>query len=849
MAYTIYNTDGSVLLTLGEGKIDQKYTSITLIGKNVNSYGEYFNNNLVNMLGNFASTDEPRSPVVGQLWYDTASGRMKVYDLNSIFRPITNTIAGDQQPAELANNDFWWDTHNEQIKFTPNGTDIYVIGPKDSVTYGETGWLAETIYDNSGNPHTVTSMYSGGQRVGILSTASFTFAASTSGMTAVSIGLNLNQSIAGIKFIGTATSADSVAGLDVTTFVRNDINQTMQGSLSIVNDLGLQVYNSVLDGFSINANPTNNQGIISYNSTDKVLKLQVVNSVAGATSVLYVDSATKYAGIWNETPTYPIDIVGDTRIQGNLIIQGTLTNVTSVDLKIVDKNIELATGQVSPSDSYADFGGVTLNGATDHKLFWRNDGTGWNINDNANLHVDPVTYTAVSATSNTGTSATFIVTNTDGVYTVSLVNSGTNYTTQTSITTWTTSTASATVVWNTTTPFVNSWNTGTGTYYNITGTSSLIGFGFEINIEVLSNLTYGLPDYTGITSTGSNYVPGETITFLGTNLGGTSPANDVTFWIDSTGTGGCIVAGDFTGSNVAAWFTSTPFTVWTTGTGGIMNWSTTTPVISITSASYLTISGNDLGGTSPDNDVVVDVTNTNTNGSIVGFVYTGTGWTWAYKISSSTVITKTALGQGIKTAPGLNKLGTLSHLTVTNIYLQGNTIQTLGTNQTLYLDASGSGTVDVSNNKITSLSTPTTDYDAATKKYVDDTLFLTVQNTFGLVLDVTGVTNVSTFVYDKLMFLYPPINSGIDAVFDLPDGSRARVLCGTTVITTATTATVNVNFASDTADQGGVFNAVSVVSGLAGSISAQLPPQIYYPTTTYTTQTWVVSTGSWIQTA
>ena len=38
MAYTIYNTDGSILLTLGDGKIDQKYTSLTLIGKNLNEF-------------------------------------------------------------------------------------------------------------------------------------------------------------------------------------------------------------------------------------------------------------------------------------------------------------------------------------------------------------------------------------------------------------------------------------------------------------------------------------------------------------------------------------------------------------------------------------------------------------------------------------------------------------------------------------------------------------------------------------------------------------------------------------------------------------------------------------------
>ena len=69
MSYTIYNTDGSILLTLADGKIDKISTSLTLIGKNVNSYGEYLNNNLIRLLENFANTESPAgTPRIRQLW-------------------------------------------------------------------------------------------------------------------------------------------------------------------------------------------------------------------------------------------------------------------------------------------------------------------------------------------------------------------------------------------------------------------------------------------------------------------------------------------------------------------------------------------------------------------------------------------------------------------------------------------------------------------------------------------------------------------------------------------------------------------------------------------------------------
>jgi hypothetical protein len=102
MAYTIVHPDGETLLILADSKVDEKTTSISLIGKNVPTYGEYYNNNLVALLQHFASVDEPRSPLVGQLWYDTASGRVKVYDLNQKFKPREGRTADQFYDPSIA---------------------------------------------------------------------------------------------------------------------------------------------------------------------------------------------------------------------------------------------------------------------------------------------------------------------------------------------------------------------------------------------------------------------------------------------------------------------------------------------------------------------------------------------------------------------------------------------------------------------------------------------------------------------------------------------------------------------------------------------------------------------------
>ena len=53
MSYIVYTSSGTILTTVPTGKVNTNTTSLTLIGRDVTNYGRYYNQNLVNLLGNF----------------------------------------------------------------------------------------------------------------------------------------------------------------------------------------------------------------------------------------------------------------------------------------------------------------------------------------------------------------------------------------------------------------------------------------------------------------------------------------------------------------------------------------------------------------------------------------------------------------------------------------------------------------------------------------------------------------------------------------------------------------------------------------------------------------------------
>ena len=78
MSYVVNKTNGNIVAVVEDGTVDTLSTSIALVGKGTQNYGEYIAENSVKMLENFADTSAPAHPITGQLWYNTTTGNVTV---------------------------------------------------------------------------------------------------------------------------------------------------------------------------------------------------------------------------------------------------------------------------------------------------------------------------------------------------------------------------------------------------------------------------------------------------------------------------------------------------------------------------------------------------------------------------------------------------------------------------------------------------------------------------------------------------------------------------------------------------------------------------------------------------
>jgi len=210
MSYTIRNADGTILLSLADNTVDKTTTSLSLVGRNVSSYGQYYNNNLIQMLANSANTtnNPPRNPLKGQLWYDSTVKKLKIYD--SGFKPISGAIISGSQPIDLFSGDLWFDSTNNQLKIY-SGNIVYTVGPAFPGSIGDTGWTLplSTLKDSASRSRQVVLLKSYGQFVGMMSRSSFELSNADS-----------------LTYFNTSTTATVVSGLTVL----GDIKFTGQGT-------------------------------------------------------------------------------------------------------------------------------------------------------------------------------------------------------------------------------------------------------------------------------------------------------------------------------------------------------------------------------------------------------------------------------------------------------------------------------------------------------------------------------------------------------------------------------------------------------------------------------------------
>ena len=177
MAYTINLTDGTVFATVNDGTVNTS-SSVTLVGKNYAGYGEFLDENFIQMLENFAKTTAPAAPLTGQLWFNKTNNLLNVYN-GSAFKTLSITTASASAPSSNVTGDLWYDTTNQQLNVY-TGAAFLVVGPAYTSASGTAGAIPETVNDAGATPHFVTSIYVNNVRVAIYSNdATFTASAPT----------------------------------------------------------------------------------------------------------------------------------------------------------------------------------------------------------------------------------------------------------------------------------------------------------------------------------------------------------------------------------------------------------------------------------------------------------------------------------------------------------------------------------------------------------------------------------------------------------------------------------------------------------------------------------------------
>jgi hypothetical protein len=386
MTYRINKTDGNQLTDIPDGTFDTSTTSLTLIGKNVTAFGEAYNENLVKLLENFASSSAPESALKGQLWYDTGSGRLNVYD-GSNFRAAGGPIIGSREPSNLVAGDLWINNETNQLWFF-DGTDLTLAGPIYNNIQGTTGFVVETVLDNFNRGRTVAKLYVASTLLGLFSRDAFTPAQPIvgydTGIKDIQVGFNAG-SLTDMKFDVIVTRAENILtaigdSKSAEQIVYNDEDQVIVGSLTLQSDTGLIIGGSE----DVDLKVENGKFIIEHKLTGQDIGIKI-KSPTGTIEAITVDAVNTRVGLFQEIPTATLDVNGNVKIAGDLFVGGDTVTLNTTVLEVEDKNIVLGKTPSTPTDSAADGGGIILEGTTQKTILYDVSNVSWNSNINWNL--------------------------------------------------------------------------------------------------------------------------------------------------------------------------------------------------------------------------------------------------------------------------------------------------------------------------------------------------------------------------------------------------------------------------------------------------------------------------------
>jgi len=246
MPYQIDRFNGVPLTTVDDGTIDQT-TDLKFVGKNYAGYGEIQNENFLFLLENFSNTVAPSKPISGQIWYDSATKKLKFYD-NTKWRTTGGAEISASAPTGLTTGDFWWDTSSKQL-YAWDGAAFVLVGPQAVEGSGQTNLESVSVIDTLSNTHAIVKAIVDGVVTFIISSDTFTLDSGINPITGFSVinqGITLVNSPTGIsttsfRFFGTATDSDRLGGIAAANYLQA-VNASFTG-LAEFDDTGFTVGN------------------------------------------------------------------------------------------------------------------------------------------------------------------------------------------------------------------------------------------------------------------------------------------------------------------------------------------------------------------------------------------------------------------------------------------------------------------------------------------------------------------------------------------------------------------------------------------------------------------------------
>jgi hypothetical protein len=286
MSYTINLTDGALFATIPDGTINND-SSMTLVGKNYAGYGQFLDTNFIHLLENASNTTAPSAPLTGQLWWNSGTGVLNVYN-GTAWKVISSATASSTAPSSATSvaGDLWYNTTQAQLNVYTGSTWL-LVGPQSSAGQGTTGAIAATITDNTSTAHVVLELYTANAIVGMVSKDA-TFTPGTAvpggwGVQPISPGITLCTSIANTTYFqGNAINSLSLGGLPANAYVTTSGNiSSFNGAITV--NTGGGAATSIVNGAG------NAIGNIGSSSS-------YFNTVfAKATSAQYADVAERFA--------------------------------------------------------------------------------------------------------------------------------------------------------------------------------------------------------------------------------------------------------------------------------------------------------------------------------------------------------------------------------------------------------------------------------------------------------------------------------------------------------------------------------------------------------------------------